>query len=96
MKTLRVVKKLKGLTPKEEREAAIAVNSAGEGLGIVCAYLEQEIIVIDQELSSTSSLYDRPGADTYVAALLAKREASFKLLNLLRSEVTLDGDQPED
>lgn len=96
MKTLRLTKQIKSLSPKEELQVGAALNAAKEGVGYICAYLEQKIISIDKELSNTSTLYSKPSPDRYVAVLLAKREANFKLLNLLRDEVTLDDDQSED
>ena len=96
MKTLRLVKRLKNLAPQDERVAAVALNTAREGIQVILDYLSQEIILIDKELSNTAVLYERKNADRYVGVLLAQREANFKLMNLLREEVELDGDQPED
>jgi hypothetical protein len=96
MKTLRLVKRIKNLTPHDERVAAVALHTAREGVQVILDYLSQEIILTDKQLSDTSTLYDRSNADRYVGVLLAYREANFKLMNLLQAEVELDGDQPED
>lgn len=96
MKTLRILKRIKRLSPKEERELGAKLNESRGGVEVICAYLEQEIVSIDNELGSVETLYNRPNPDRYVGVLLAKREANFKLLSLLQEEVTLDGDQPED
>lgn len=84
MKSFRIIKKFKQLTPGEERGYAKTLNDSANAVAIVKKYLEQRVIKADTKLGNTQSLYSGSGdCALKVACLLAEREAHLNLLNLL-------------
>lgn len=97
MKVNRLVKKFKHQDKHEERVMAHALVEGEQAIGIIVDYLAMQVDDIDKELNNTKHLYSMPGDNhLYVAALLAKREASMKLLLLLTEKIELDVDQTKE
>ena len=89
-KAHKIVKKFRDLTPAEEAKIN-EVMEAGEGaIAVIVQFLEEQITALDKKMYHTDQLYDRPGADLYVAVLLARREVHLKLRNLLLDKIELD------
>lgn len=97
MKGYRIIKKFTNLTPAEEKQMMVQLNSTEETLAIIRAYLEGEVTNLDRTLSDVDSLYQDGGSHLKVAAILAKRATYLKLRTLLTEKVvvTLD-DQSEE
>ena len=96
MKIVRLFKKFRHLTRNEEKQYALALVEGQPALEVVAGYLAMQVDGIDKELNNTSTLYNRTGADLYVAQLLAQRQASYNLLLLLQTKVELDVDQTKE
>ena len=94
----RIIKKFKELTPAEEQQMAVQLNSTEETLAIIRAYLEGEVTNLDRQLSDVEKLY-QGGGDSHllVATILSKRATYLKLRTLITEKVvvTLD-DQSEE
>lgn len=97
MKVSRLVKKFKHQDHHEERVMAHALVEGEQALEVIVKYLAMHIDGIDKELNNTSRLYSN-GTEShlYVAALLARREASMNLLLLLTEKIELDVDQTKE
>lgn len=97
MRVNRLVKKFKHQDKHEERVMAHALIEGQQAIEVIIKYLAMQIDGIEKELNNTKHLYSMPGDNhTYVAALLAKREASMNLLLLLTEKVELDVDQTKE
>ncbi len=96
MKIVRLFKKFRNLTHTEAKSYALALAEGVDALEVVSTYLAIQVDAIDKELSNTKVLYERTGADLYVATLLARREVNYNLLLLLQKKVELDVDQTKD
>ncbi len=93
MKVNRLVKKFKHQDTQEERVMAHALVEGEQALEIVVRYLAMQVDSIDKELNDTKHLYSKHSEPhLYVAALLARREASMNLLLLLTEKIELDVD----
>ena len=97
MNGYRIIKKFTNLTPAEEKQMAVQLNSSTETLAIIIAYLEGEVTNLDRQLSDVDKLYVDGGSHLKVAAILSKRATFLKLRTLLTEKVvvTLD-DQSEE
>lgn len=97
MKVCHLVKKFKHQDNHEERVMAHALIEGEQAIEVIVSYLAMQIDDIEKELNNTRKLYNMPGDNhLYVAALLAKREASMNLLLLLTKKIELDVDQTKD
>lgn len=97
MRVNRLVKKFKHQDKHEERVMARALSEGEQALEVIVRYLAMQIDGFEKELNNTRHLYSMSGdSHLYVAALLAKREASMKLLLLLTEKVELDVDQTKE
>ena len=97
MKVNRLVKKFKHQDNREERVMAHALVEGEQALEVVVKYLAMQVDSIDKELNNTNSLYSNgKESHLYVAALLARREASMNLLLLLTEKIELDDDQSKE
>ncbi len=76
---------------------AHALVEGEQALEVVVRYLAMQVDSIDKELNNTSGLYSNgKESHLYVAALLARREASMNLLLLLTEKIELDDDQSKE
>ena len=97
MKVNRLVKKFKHQDKHEERVMARALIEGEQAIEVIIKYLAMQVDDIEKELNNTDTLYSKPGdSHLYVAALLAKREASMNLLLLLTKKIELDVDQTKE
>lgn len=65
-------------------------NRAAKPIEHIVDLLESNIIKIDNELNDVATLYDKPRADLYTAAQLAKRSAYMELRALLTESIDVD------
>lgn len=97
MKAHHLVKKFRNLSVAQERQYALTLDAGSDAIDIINKYLAKVIDGIDTELNNTAALYSKPGDNGLrVAALLARREAHYTLLLLLRKDIELDVDQTKD